>query len=87
VVEEGKQAPDFELTSDEGSKVKLSDFRGSPVVLYFYPKNDSTTTNFSSTSARQADSGRDKFKPPFHRRILSRLALGSVREVGEERCN
>jgi peroxiredoxin Q/BCP len=54
VVEEGKQAPDFELTSDEGSKVKLSDFRGSPVVLYFYPKNDSTTTNFSITSARQA---------------------------------
>jgi peroxiredoxin Q/BCP len=40
VVEEGKQAPDFELTSDEGSKVKLSDFRGNPVVLYFYPKDD-----------------------------------------------
>jgi peroxiredoxin Q/BCP len=40
VVEEGKPAPDFELTSDEGSKVKLSDFRGQPVVLYFYPKDD-----------------------------------------------
>jgi peroxiredoxin Q/BCP len=40
VVEEGKPAPDFELTSDEGEKVKLSDFRGQPVVLYFYPKDD-----------------------------------------------
>jgi peroxiredoxin Q/BCP len=40
MVEEGKPAPDFELTSDSGEKVKLSDFRGKPVVLYFYPKDD-----------------------------------------------
>jgi len=40
VVEEGKPAPDFELTSDTGEQVKLSDFRGQPVVLYFYPKDD-----------------------------------------------
>jgi peroxiredoxin Q/BCP len=40
MVEEGKPAPDFELTSDSGEKVKLSDFRGKPVVLYFYPKSD-----------------------------------------------
>jgi thioredoxin-dependent peroxiredoxin len=40
VVEEGKSAPDFELTSDKGERVKLSDFRGKPVVLYFYPKDD-----------------------------------------------
>jgi peroxiredoxin Q/BCP len=40
MVEEGKPAPDFELTSDSGEKVKLSDFRGNPVVLYFYPKSD-----------------------------------------------
>ena len=40
MVEEGKQAPDFELTSDTGERVKLSDFRGKPVVLYFYPKDD-----------------------------------------------
>jgi thioredoxin-dependent peroxiredoxin len=40
MVEEGKPAPDFELTSDSGQKVKLSDFRGRPIVLYFYPKDD-----------------------------------------------
>jgi thioredoxin-dependent peroxiredoxin len=40
MVEEGKPAPDFELTSDGGEHVKLSDFRGKPVVLYFYPKDD-----------------------------------------------
>ena len=40
MVEEGKPAPDFELTSDKGERVKLSELRGRPVVLYFYPKDD-----------------------------------------------
>ena len=40
MVEEGKRAPDFELTSDSGERVKLSSLRGKPVVLYFYPKDD-----------------------------------------------
>jgi peroxiredoxin Q/BCP len=40
MVEEGKPAPDFALTSDSGETVKLSDLRGKPVVLYFYPKDD-----------------------------------------------
>lgn len=40
MVEEGNPAPDFELTTDSGESVKLSDFRGKPVVLYFYPKDD-----------------------------------------------
>lgn len=33
-------APDFELPDDEGTPRKLSDFRGKPVILYFYPKDD-----------------------------------------------
>jgi peroxiredoxin Q/BCP len=41
VVEEGKPAPDFELESDTGETVKLSDVRGQ---LYFYPKDDTTAT-------------------------------------------
>jgi thioredoxin-dependent peroxiredoxin len=40
MVEEGKPAPDFELTSDTGERVRLSDLRGKPVVVYFYPKDD-----------------------------------------------
>lgn len=39
-VEEGETAPDFTLSSDDGGTVKLSDLRGKPVVLYFYPKDD-----------------------------------------------
>jgi peroxiredoxin Q/BCP len=37
---EGTKAPNFALTADDGSKVKLSDLKGSPVVLYFYPADD-----------------------------------------------
>jgi thioredoxin-dependent peroxiredoxin len=36
----GDQAPDFEAVTDEGKHVKLSDYRGKRVVLYFYPKDD-----------------------------------------------
>lgn len=39
-IEPGKKAPAFTLPADDGSKVKLSDLAGSPVVLYFYPKDD-----------------------------------------------
>ena len=39
-VEEGRPAPDFTLTSDSGETVSLSSLKGSPVVLYFYPKDD-----------------------------------------------
>ena len=40
MIEEGKPAPDFELATDAGERVRLSDFRGRPVVLYFYPRDD-----------------------------------------------
>jgi thioredoxin-dependent peroxiredoxin len=36
----GIPAPDFTLPDETGADRKLSDFRGSPVVLYFYPKDD-----------------------------------------------
>jgi len=40
MIEEGKPAPDFELKTDAGETMKLSDLRGRQVVLYFYPKDD-----------------------------------------------
>lgn len=39
-IEEGKPAPDFSLQDADGNKVSLSDFKGKPVVVYFYPKDD-----------------------------------------------
>jgi peroxiredoxin Q/BCP len=44
VVEEGQPAPDFELQSDSGETIRLSDLRGKPVVLYCYPKDDAKAT-------------------------------------------
>jgi len=40
MIEQGDEAPDFELPDQDGRAVKLSDFRGQPVVVYFYPKAD-----------------------------------------------
>src|SRR5438270_12558229 len=40
MTEQGEQAPEFELPDQEGRTVRLSDYRGQPVVLYFYPKAD-----------------------------------------------
>ncbi len=40
MIEQGDQAPDFELPDQSGNPVRLSAFRGQPVVLYFYPKAD-----------------------------------------------
>jgi thioredoxin-dependent peroxiredoxin len=39
-IEAGQPAPDFTLPADDGRKVRLTEQRGSPVVLYFYPRDD-----------------------------------------------
>jgi thioredoxin-dependent peroxiredoxin len=39
-IEAGEKAPDFTLSADDGTRVKLSQLKGKPVVLYFYPKDD-----------------------------------------------
>lgn len=54
MVEEGKPAPNFELTSDTGERVKLSDFRGKPVVLYFYPRDETPGCTTQACGIRDA---------------------------------
>jgi peroxiredoxin Q/BCP len=41
-LEEGQKAPDFDLPTDGGGRVRLADFQGRPVVVYFYPKDDTS---------------------------------------------
>jgi peroxiredoxin Q/BCP len=54
VIAEGAPAPDFTLTSDSGAEVKLSDLRGRPVVLYFYPKDDTPGCTTEACEFRDA---------------------------------
>ena len=54
MVEEGKPAPGFELVSDSGETVKLSELRGKPVVLYFYPKDDTPGCTAQACGIRDA---------------------------------
>jgi peroxiredoxin Q/BCP len=53
-VQEGQAAPDFELASDAGESVKLSALRGTPVVLYFYPKDDTPGCTTQACGIRDA---------------------------------
>ncbi|MFL5943509.1 MAG: thioredoxin-dependent thiol peroxidase [Gaiellaceae bacterium] len=54
MVTEGEPAPAFTLTSDAGEPVSLSDFRGQPVVLYFYPKDDTPGCTAQACGIRDA---------------------------------
>jgi thioredoxin-dependent peroxiredoxin len=60
MIEEGKPAPDFELASDSGERVRLSSLRGGPVVLYFYPKDDTPGCTIQACSLRDAQADFDK---------------------------
>jgi len=42
MVEDGAKAPDFTLATDEGQTLQLSKLKGKPVVVYFYPKDDTS---------------------------------------------
>jgi thioredoxin-dependent peroxiredoxin len=54
VLEEGQPAPDFMLASDSGDDVSLESLRGKPVVLYFYPKDDTPGCTAQACGIRDA---------------------------------
>ena len=56
----GKPAPDFSLTTGDGSQVKLKDYRGKWVVLYFYPKD---FTSGCTIEAKNFERDRTKYEP------------------------
>lgn len=55
MLNEGDAAPDFVSRDGEGNEIKLSDFRGQKVVLYFYPKDDTPGCTKEACSFRDAD--------------------------------
>ena len=54
MIDEGAPAPDFSLTSDAGETVSLASLRGTPVVLYFYPKDDTAGCTKQACGIRDA---------------------------------
>jgi len=59
-VQAGTAAPDFDLLDDSGVERKLSDYRGKPVVLYFYPKDDTPGCTKEACNFRDDYSAYDK---------------------------
>jgi peroxiredoxin Q/BCP len=59
-IQSGITAPDFELPDETGELRKLSDFRGQPVVLYFYPKDDTPGCTMEACNFRDDYSAYEK---------------------------
>ena len=54
VLETGQQAPEFELKDQSGQTHKLLDYRGQTIVVYFYPKDDTTGCTKEACSFRDS---------------------------------
>ncbi len=52
MLQQGDRAPDFELSDQNGDRVKLSDLRGQSVVLYFYPRADTPGCTIQACGVR-----------------------------------
>jgi len=93
MVEDGKKAPDFTLPDADGASVRLSSLKGHPVVVYFYPKDD---TSGCTAEAKGFTCLIDDFKragahvlgispdgPESHRKFQDKYGLG-VRLLADE---
>jgi len=86
MAEEGQKAPDFDLATDSGGRVKLSRLKGKPVVVYFYPKDDTSgctkeaqaftelAPEFTATGARVIGISPDSVES--HAKFRSKYGLG-----------
>lgn len=52
MLQEGKKAPVFSGTDQDGNEVSLADFKGKKVVLYFYPEDDTPTCTIQACNLR-----------------------------------
>ena len=68
MIAEGEKAPDFSLPDSNGKQVKLSDFAGKRVVLYFYPKDDTPGCTVEACGFRD-------MKPEFEKRGAAILGI------------
>lgn len=75
--EVGQIAPDFETVTDAGEPVKLSDYRGQRVVLYFYPKAD------TPGCTKQACSIRDNYQLFRQKEVV---VLGASPDTAEDQA-
>jgi peroxiredoxin Q/BCP len=82
-IEPGQAAPAFTLTADDGSKVRLADLKGSPVVLYFYPKDDTPGCTKEACAFRDQQRNsknlvqRYSASAPIRWRVMSSFATNS----------
>ena len=77
MLEVGKQAPAFTMASSEGGKVKLADFAGKVVVLYFYPRDNTPGCTVEAENFRDAVPALKK---------LGAVVLGVSKDSIESHC-
>ena len=95
MLEDGEKAPDFALPDADGNTVKLAGLKGRPVVVYFYPKDD---TSGCTAEAKGFTCLADAFKkagaevlgispdnPASHRKFQDKYGLGVRLLADEER--
>lgn len=93
MIEDGKKAPDFSLPDDIGGEIRLSKLKGRIVVLYFYPKDDTSgctqeAKDFSCLAEEFAAAGADIIgispdSPKSHQKFKTKHGL-SVRLAADE---
>jgi peroxiredoxin Q/BCP len=95
-IQEGDPAPEIDLPTDDGKRFKLSDHKGRPVVIYFYPKDDTTgcTREAIEFSARAPEFaavqtlvvGISPDSPDSHRRFRAKHDIGVLLAADEDKA-